>query len=79
MSKRDRDGWQAKGRKRRGRRRVYSQACRGKIRYRDRAEAIEVLHAVEAGQRQGRQRGETVPQRAYYCDGCHGWHLTKRA
>jgi hypothetical protein len=51
--------------KRRARRRM----CDDKIRYRDHDEAVRMVH--KAGQRRG------TPLRAYPCDLCTGWHITK--
>lgn len=54
------------------RKRVWS--CRGKVRFRDHAEAVRGLHLIRS---QGEQRDKT-PCRAYECPGCGGWHLTSR-
>lgn len=54
----------------------------GKVRYRDKQEAISTLHRIQlkAGYEE-RGQGETKRRecRAYECDCCHGFHLTSKA
>lgn len=45
----------------------------GKRRYRDKREADHVLHGAASYPKRG-----VIPRRAYYCDRCHGWHLTSK-
>lgn len=49
----------------------------GKLRFRDKKSALEVLHAAVAAAalNPGSRRRE---QRAYKCPHCRGWHLTSR-
>ena len=49
--------------------------CRAKRRFRDHAEAIQSLRTIHLP---GNARGH-APTRAYHCDLCNGWHLTKAA
>ena len=51
-----------------------NETCRGKVRYRDHAEATRVLQNIRT---KGDAR-ETMPCRAYECDRCKGWHLTSK-
>lgn len=44
----------------------------GKVRYRDRISALTVLAATQRSRSSSREE-----QRAYRCDECGGWHLTK--
>ena len=44
----------------------------GKVRYRDRISALTVLAATQRSQSSSREE-----RRAYRCDECGGWHLTK--
>lgn len=60
---------------RRRRRKVTS--C-GKTRYRDQRLAIACLHEIVAARRMYPDQGSgPYPVRAYWCQQCHGWHLTK--
>lgn len=43
-----------------------------KVRYKDHEQATFAIHTI-----QQRSIKEQVPVRAYECDLCHGWHLTK--
>lgn len=43
----------------------------GKMRYRSKPEAIRALHLI-----QNSSRADKIPQRAYECEACKGWHLT---
>lgn len=45
--------------------------CGSKVRYRDHTEAVTMIQKAE------RRRG--TPLRAYDCDLCHGFHLTRIA
>jgi hypothetical protein len=55
----------------RKRRHNTTRTCRGKVRYRDKAEATEALHRIATSTRHHR------PTRAYECPSCNGYHLTK--
>lgn len=45
--------------------------CRGKVRYRDEREADRALHTLH-----NYSEADRVPIRKYYCDACHGVHVT---
>lgn len=51
-----------------------TRTCGGKVRYRDHDQAIRAIHRL-----QSRSSREKQVKRAYWCDGCNGWHLTSRA
>ena len=46
-----------------------------KERHRDEAAALAALARIQASN----WNNHRVPQRAYQCDHCHGWHLTSQA
>jgi hypothetical protein len=48
-----------------------TRTCKGKVRYRDKREAMAALHRL--GNYDQRQK---TPVRAYACHRCKGWHLT---
>lgn len=48
--------------------------CRGKVRYRDRAEALNALRTIEQVMAHRPKR----PREPYECLRCHGVHLTSR-
>jgi hypothetical protein len=48
--------------------------CRGKVRYRDRAEALAALRTIE----QVMANRDKRPRSPYECVACHGVHLTSR-
>ena len=53
----------------------------GKVRYRDKREALDVLHSLQViAIRQKRDFGMTQRHecRVYECDSCHGYHATSR-
>lgn len=56
--------------------------CRsGKVRYRDKREAIHVLHAIQLKVGYQEAQGLVVRHsecRAYECYSCHGYHLTSQ-
>lgn len=53
----------------------------GKVRYRDKKEAVAALHRIHnkvlyaKWEHRGTHRHET---RSYLCGACHGWHLTSK-
>lgn len=51
-------------------------SCPGgpKVRFRDKQQALFAIRRIQARS----ERGE-VPQRAYFCHACRGWHLTRSA
>lgn len=51
----------------------------GKIRYRDRQSALQVIHGAKSGSGAGAVAGRKIPIRAYECATCKGWHLTSQA
>lgn len=55
---------------------------KGKVRYRDKREALEVLHVLKVtADRQVRAYGMTQRHecRVYECDACRGYHTTSQA
>lgn len=59
-----------------------SRCPRGKVRYRDKREAISTLHRIQlkASYAKLGESGTTRREcRAYECDSCHGFHLTSSA
>lgn len=65
------------------RRRAHLGHCRrgGKRRFRDQREATRALQAAEAARQIAEAEGRPCPRRerrAYFCDGCRGWHLTSQ-
>jgi hypothetical protein len=56
--------------------------CRsGKVRYRDKREAIHFLHAIQVKASYQKAQGLAVKHwecRAYECFSCHGYHLTSQ-
>lgn len=53
----------------------------GKVRFRDKREAVGALHHAVAVRRRAEADGLAYrrrEQRAYPCDSCHGWHLTSQ-
>jgi hypothetical protein len=55
------------------RKRRVKRAC-GKRRFRDKGEAIKSLHRI----RTGGTLAPKIPCRVYYCEWCHGYHLTSQ-
>lgn len=39
-------------------------------------QAHEIIGKLK--RRKYRQHGKQIPRRVYYCDECHGWHLTSQ-
>lgn len=50
------------------------QKCQ-KIIYKDK---ISALFALSQCRKQGSKVNEKLELRCYYCDKCHGWHLTSK-
>lgn len=53
----------------------------GKVRFRDKSEATNALHAAATSRAYAETDGVSSSRqecRAYSCTGCKGWHLTSR-
>jgi hypothetical protein len=56
-------------------------AVSGKVRFRDKREALEAVHAACTIRRFAEADGSTTTRqerRTYRCSGCNGWHLTSQ-
>lgn len=54
----------------------------GKVRYRDKQEALNTLHKIQVKASYEKSDGGQINRRecrAYECDCCHGFHLTSKA
>jgi hypothetical protein len=47
--------------------------CAQKRRFRDKQQATAALHRIMGS---GIKKRGSLPQRVYYCETCHGFHLT---
>lgn len=53
----------------------------GKLRFRDKQEALKAVHAARVSRQFAEVDGSTTTRqerRAYSCAGCHGWHITSQ-
>lgn len=66
--------WATRHPKRKPRKAHRTRTCRGKVRYRDRREALDALRTIEEVMSHRVKR----PRAPYDCVVCHGVHLTSR-